>query len=295
MTAVSMIYRVGAGLCLVVVMIPLVGVAEERDPAEEIGGPLTGSVVLNAPFSADATTSVRLTFRDGTKLDQSTTARYYRDTIGRVRVELPTDGIGAANTPERHFRTIVAPALGIAPVWTLDPVRRTAHILPRPYLAMVTGGANEFAVPIGDGFITFRRARDLLTPNRIGDPYSYNVEQTESLGSRRIAGVDTMGSRVTMTIPAGYWQNDKPIELVDERWESPELKLLIAAHFRDSRTGDVEYRLSNIRRVEPSSDLLGMPADYTANHTSETRNGDGWPSMRADLYTANAPMNRSRE
>ena len=52
-------------------------------PAESIGGPLSGPPVLGAPFSADATTTVHAIPGDGTRLDQNTTDRYYRDSAGR--------------------------------------------------------------------------------------------------------------------------------------------------------------------------------------------------------------------
>lgn len=291
MRAVSIICRVYIGLCIVAA-IPLVGFGQGRDPADEIGGPLTGSVVLNAPFSADATTTVRLTFRDGTKLEQSTTARYYRDSVGRARVEFLMNGLEAAKTmAERHIKTLIGPT---APegrgVFILDAETRTARNLPRYFLADAAGGESEFAVPIGGvRFVTFRRAQDLLNRNLPGEPVSY-AEQKESLGSRRIAGVETIGSRVTMTIPVGQWRNDKPIELVDERWESSELKLLIAAQFSDSRTGDVEYRLANIRRVEPPPDLFEVPADYTLDAPPDWSTGGWLWMMRADAYTAKAAL-----
>jgi hypothetical protein len=44
-------------------------------PDESIGGPLTGPPVFGAPFSADATTTVRAILGDGTRLAQSTTDR----------------------------------------------------------------------------------------------------------------------------------------------------------------------------------------------------------------------------
>ena len=66
-----------------------------------------------------------------------------------------------------------------------------------------------------------------------------------------------------MTIPVGELRNDKPFELVDERWESPELKVLISARIADSRLGEVEYRLTNIRRGELPGDLFVVPEDYT--------------------------------
>ena len=81
-----------------------------RFPRESIGGPLTASPVVGASFSADATTIVHATLGDGTRLDQSTTDRYYRDSAGRVRVEKPMAGLPApATMSERHIRTIIYP------------------------------------------------------------------------------------------------------------------------------------------------------------------------------------------
>ena len=57
--------------------------------------------------------------------------------------------------------------------------------------------------------------------------------------------------------------NDRPIEITDERWESPDLKVLVLSRHHDPQTGDVEYRLTNIGRGEPSPDLFTVPADYT--------------------------------
>jgi hypothetical protein len=76
--------------------------------------------------------------------------------------------------------------------------------------------------------------------------------------------------------------------------ESSELKLLITGHFSDSRTGEVEYRLANIRRVEPQAALFEVPADYTVDTTPETRNC-GWLSLaRADAYPTKAACESQR-
>ena len=66
-----------------------------------------------------------------------------------------------------------------------------------------------------------------------------------------------------MRIPAGYQGHNKPIELVDERWESGDLKLLISAHSSDTRVGELDYLVTNIRRVEPSPDLVVVPPDHS--------------------------------
>ena len=97
-------------------------------PQESIGGPLTGRPVFGAPFSADATTTVHATLGDGTRLDQSTTDRYYRDSAGRVRVEKPMAGLPAASTmSERHIRTIIDPEPGDGNLYTLDAQTQTAR------------------------------------------------------------------------------------------------------------------------------------------------------------------------
>src|SRR3954463_16797264 len=56
------------------------------------GGPLTGPAVPNAPFSADATTTVHQTLSDGRLIERIATARYFRDREGRVRVEQSING-----------------------------------------------------------------------------------------------------------------------------------------------------------------------------------------------------------
>ena len=72
-----------------------------------------------------------------------------------------------------------------------------------------------------------------------------------------------IGRKTITTIPAGQIGNDRPIEITDEQWESAELKLLVLSRHHDPRTGDVEYRLTNVSRAEPASYLFTVPSDYT--------------------------------
>jgi hypothetical protein len=256
-------------------------------PAESIGGPLTGPPVLGAPFSADATTTVHATLRDGTRVDQSTTDRYYRDSAGRVRVERPLNGLPAPTTvSERHIRTIIDPDPGDGGVYTLDAQTRTARSAPRSLVGMTTGGDSKFSVPVGGArFLGFRRAGDLLS----ADPDAFADVRDEPLGSQRIAGVDTTGRRITITVPVWYHGNTQPIEMIDERWESVELNLLIQSWHSDSRS-TIEYRLLNIRRTEPPARLFEMPPDYTMDFVPTIK--DPWmefasaESPRASTFRA---------
>ena len=38
--------------------------------------------------------------------------------------------------------------------------------------------------------------------------------------------------------------------------------MVVMSQHHDPRTGDVEYRLTNINRAEPAHDLFAVPADY---------------------------------
>src|SRR5206468_4228740 len=85
----------------------------------------------------------------------------------------------------------------------------------------------------------------------------------ESLGTQQIEGVAAVGTKRAEVIPTGTIGNDRPIEITDERWESPELKVLVLSKHHDPRTGDVEYRLTNVNRGEPARELFTAPQDYT--------------------------------
>ena len=241
---------------------------------ESIGGPLTGSPVVGVPFSADATTTVRATLGDGTRLDQSTTDRYYRDSAGRVRVERLMAGLPAPKTmSERHIRTIIYPNPGDGNLYTLDAQTQTARPAPRSLLGMTAGGSRWFSVAVGGvRFLDFRRAGDLLS----ADPGGFTDVRDEPFGSRRIEGVETTGRRITLVLPSGYRGNARPIEMIDERWESEELQLLVQSWHSDARS-TIEYRLSNIRRTEPPANLFEMPPGYAVD--ASVASNDSWMSF----------------
>jgi hypothetical protein len=283
MTYLRLLGRISAVLALAVAL-AATATGQANLPGESIGGPLSGSSVFGAPFSADATTTVHAILGDGTRLDQRTTDRYYRDSAGRVRVERHMEGLPAPSTiSERHIRTIIAPGPNGRGVLTLDAQTLTARAAPRDLMAMTAGGGRGFSVPVGGvRFLAFFRAGDLLS----ADPGAFGDVRDESLGSERIAGVETTGRRITIVVPPGYHRNDQFIEMVDERWESAELQLLIQSRHSDSRT-TIEYRLSNIQRIEPPAYLFEMPLDYTVDYSS-ARDDPWWSSALADSPRAGA-------
>lgn len=220
----------------------------------------------NAPFSAEAVTTISQMLRNGTRLEQSTTARYDRDSLGRLRVELLMEGLRQPKTmSERHIRLTICPFAREFPdvpepsCYSLDPVTRT-KVGAIPGVLPLTKDGHFLGVPVGGiRFMHFARAQDILRyePHVVADSI-----QHEQLGRRRIAGVDTTGERTSVTIPAWVHRNEAPLDLVDEEWESADLGLVIYARYSDSNGGFIEYRLKNIRRAEPSPDLFVIPANY---------------------------------
>jgi TonB family protein len=86
---------------------------------------------------------------------------------------------------------------------------------------------------------------------------------TETLGKQTIEGVEAEGTRTTVTLPAGLIGNERPINIVSERWYSPELQIVVMTKQSDPRFGETTYRLTSINRTEPARNLFEVPSDYT--------------------------------
>ena len=218
---------------------------------------LNGEVVTEAPFSAEATTTVTQVLGDGTRIEQTTNARFFRDRAGRVRREQTIIGLGSVNGSGNAETIVVDPDPGDRTAYTLDPMTRTARRVPRVTFSTVTATG---ALRITSGTVLLNGSPALAVAGR--GTRGPDV-RTESLGTRQFDGVKAVGFKTTMTIPAGQIGNDRPIEITDERWESAELKMLVYSRNSDPRTGVVEYRLTNINRSEPPVDLFAIPPGYT--------------------------------
>jgi hypothetical protein len=216
-----------------------------QSPAPDISrGLFAATPVLNAPFSADAETTITETRTDGTIVEHAITARYYRDSEGRVRVE--SDIVGAKPGQPRSF-TILQAKPGDNRVYALNAVKQTAIRLPRDVLEGTYDAATTFAIPIGAW-----EYRAHIAFSRI-DPL---VEDVASIGDRHIQGLAAVGRRMRRFEDAG-------VEVTTEWWESPELQLMLSARLSDPRVASVlEFRLTNIRRAEPPAALFVVPEHY---------------------------------
>ena len=252
-----------------------------------------GKLVKGAPYSAQAVTESVQMLTDGNRIVRKNTAQVYRDTEGRTRRDQTLGYIGpystAGDVPQTVF--INDPVAGVH--YVLDPEKKTARKLPRMELRFKVEGDATHArqratedemrkfeiertfvferVPGPEG--VRQGSATIVAPPRPPGGDAERVEfhashqkreaKTEKLEARSFDGVMAEGTRTTMTIPAGELGNEQPINIVDERWYSPELQVIVMTRHSDPRSGETTYRLTNISRAEPSASLFQVPSDYT--------------------------------
>src|SRR5687767_7560353 len=254
-----------------------------------------GKIVKGAPYSAEAVTETIQTLADGNRIVNKMTSQVYRDGEGRTRREQTLKGLGAVGTGEEPFQTIFIndPVAGIS--YSLDTRTHTAH-KSAPFRFQITtksgapGEGQRFEYKVGQGASATTNvivAAPLNAPPQAGTRVPaptvehFNLrteagagfvvrtrsspgnEVKEQLGKQMIEGVEAEGTRTTVTIPAGQIGNERPIEIVSERWYSPELQLVVMTRYSDPRSGETTYKLTNINRTEPAKSLFEVPAGFT--------------------------------
>jgi hypothetical protein len=229
---------------------------------------MPGRVVKNAPYSADIVTESTQTLADGNHIRQSSTVKSYRDSQGRTRREQSLNALGglAANASLPQVVFINDPVAGFN--YALNPQNRTAtkSAWARLGRGSQAQGSNQPMARLrqqsadGSAAIAGRRGRN---------------GAAVSLGRQTIEGVPADGTRTTITIAAGQWGNEQPIQIVTERWYSPELQMVVLSKRTDPRTGEIVSRVTNISRSEPPTSLFEPPADYKV---AEAGNRTGRPA-----------------
>ena len=175
----------------------------------------------------------------------------------------------AALDPSRESETLITIVDPVARLtYVLNPITRMARRAPPPPPPPPPPGRRgprtwSVGRQTGAGLPPTAAAPAATGWRRSAAAGNARTGRTESLGTRQIDGLMARGRRTVTTIPVGQIGNDRPIEITDEQWESADLKLLVLSRHHDPRTGDVEYRLTNVSRAEPASDLFTVPADYT--------------------------------
>ncbi|HEY9182988.1 MAG TPA: hypothetical protein VIQ99_07295 [Gammaproteobacteria bacterium] len=260
-------------------------------------GDIPGVVVLDKPYSARSITQSTQTLADGNRITQRNEARIYRDSQGRTRREQTIGGVGPWQTAGEPVTMITINDPVADKSYVLDPVARTAREI-RPFhfrLAQAEpgvdvqvdvdrvevrrvppGSATPAPVPApGEAVTVVRTEVNGAEPNvrvftrgvAIGGAARFAGtvgahEPAEDLGEQVLEGLLVKGERLTDTIPAGAMGNERPIEIVTERWYSNDIDALVRHRFFDPRIGETTYELVNVARGDPSPELFQVPQGY---------------------------------
>ena len=243
-----------------------------------------GSPVKGSPYSGNAVTENTQALADGNRIVNRTTAAVYRDGEGRERREQTLPNIGGFAPQGAPTTTVFISDPVAGANYSLNPDDKTAIKLPMPQLGTIPplppGARGEAHVMVQRMGVAGPMAG--IAGASLGGPqvmvYSKSTtgaapaEPTvEQLGTKVVEGVQAEGTRTTITIPAGQIGNDKPIQIVDEVWRSPDLQVIVHSEHSDPRMGSTVYSLQNISRSDPSPTLFQVPADYTMKDAATFR------------------------
>jgi hypothetical protein len=248
-------------------------------------------VVKGAPFSADAVTESTHVLADGNRIVNTSSSRLSRDSEGRTRREQSRLPPGVQVETADVYRSITISDPVDKQTYHLQPYSRTAIKTPRfdfagtfhnttsavAVVSQVYGGPNNARL---SGTVVRSRGPQAssATSTRVAPPpppppppipypaaaVEYNRgNKQEPLGKQVIDGVEAEGTRSIQTIAAGAIGNERSFEIIQERWYSPELQVVMMAKHNDPRIGETIYRLTNINRSEPDASLFQVPSDYS--------------------------------
>lgn len=259
-------------------------IADRGQAIEVISGDVEyrfgGKPIKSAPFSAQVVIENTQTLANGVHISHNSSGMLYRDSEGRTRREQPRDG-----APE--IVMIDDPVAGNFyrlnlfdhTVSKMSFKQFTYDLVDKKVKEEIVRGKEDAARSKASNNDTLRTVTrsdgQILTEDKVGmkaamidkiraEEQSQGAERkTESLGTQMFDGVEAEGTRTTLTIPTGKQGNDRPFDIVSEKWYSPVLQLVVMSKHSDPRQGDNVYRLTNITLGEPSRSLFTVPSDFT--------------------------------
>ena len=190
--------------------------------------------LTNAPFQATVTAEWTKHLPDGTTTTVKNHRLVVRDSQGRIYQERRTLLPEGSSKESQIFRIEIS-----SPVtrtkYFCDPSLRECEL--RSYDMPVT----EPVVPAGEiagGTRYLSRA---------------------SLGTKTMEGLETIGTRETITVQTGVIGNSAPIDNTKEFWYSPKLGLNMQVLRLDPLHGDQLFTVTDLQLSEPDSRLFVLP------------------------------------
>lgn len=206
----------------------------------------------NLPFTATVTETHDQQFVDGNSIHTSVTTHQWRDSSGRMRMEMQ-GGCVPGDDGEMHARmhvTVFDPVSGKTYSWISGPdIRKIATVsspvhAPAPSMPHLTPEEQQ--------------KRQAALRKRMTEERSQN----EPLGSKVILGVQTEGNKTTHTLPIGRIGNALPLTSTEEMWIAKDLGLTMLRLREDPQSGKWRTEVVELTHGEPDPALFLPPADY---------------------------------
>jgi hypothetical protein len=199
-------------------------------------------VVVGKPYSANSTTDIVQTLPDGNRIVQHSSSVIYRDSQGRTRRE--------QTFPNLQSRP------GETKIFIDDPVSSAAFMLePDQKSARRISSSREVMLKL-------ERSSDTMANVKLPKLDEQHDIVQEDLGTKSIQGVQCVGKRQTITIPAGQVGNERPIAIVTETWFSPDIEAIIQSSTTDPRFGQTTYSLHDVQLKDQPLALFTLPNSY---------------------------------
>ncbi len=218
---------------------------------EPVSEPVSGlgfdaALVKGAPFSAVLTVESVQDLADGNRIERRATGALHRDREGRTRREQPVPAV-ATGAPRRN---------AVPMTFIMDPAANVRYVI---------DGANRMGrktalAPAGDGGAGTAKETG-VGPEAALEQFAGVRWRKEELGEEVIEGARVTGTKLLLTVPARMLGNQQPMEIVWERWYSPELHVYVRTKRTDPRFGTTIVSLTSIVRSDPPAALFEIPEE----------------------------------
>jgi hypothetical protein len=193
--------------------------------------------IPNAPFTAIVSTEWTRQTSDGATIVVKNRRMVARDSQGHVFEE------------RRRFVPVDSNAQSLLfQMDYVDPVRHTRTVCLPP---SSTCEVRNFFEPVSTSTIA-------VGPMADGKHYL----SREDLGKGDTEGLETIGTRETITTNPGTFGNDREVTLTKEFWYSPKLGINLLVKRMDPTQGTQVFTVSDISLAEPDARLFIVPAKY---------------------------------
>jgi uncharacterized protein YecT (DUF1311 family) len=194
-------------------------------------------LVAGAPFHAKVTSEYVRLLADGTTVSEKSYDVAARDGAGRLYRE--DRGVVAANSDRE------------------PPLLRTIVYDPRTSLSTICNLARS----------TCRLANFNPELHPVEEPVGLSPDGTstltrESLGKRKVDGLEVQGTRETRLFKAGSQGNNRAIVTTTELWYSPQLQVNLEITRDDPRSGKQHFLVTELKLGEPGPDWFAVPNGY---------------------------------